>query len=714
MPLKKLLLKPGVNRENTRYTSEGGWYESDNIRFRQGTPEKLGGWTRISPASYLGLARSLLNWITLTSQNLVGVGTHLKFYIENGGGYNDITPLRATTSAGDVTFSAVSSTLDGAINASITTITLADTSGFPAAGKIIIESEVIDYSAITSNTLTGCTRGASSLVSGTSTSTTAATHSDTTAVGCFSVTIADSSHGASTGDFVTYSGAASLGGNIIASMLNQEYQIENVIDANNYVIIAKSFSTESITSAIYTNIASTSSDSGNGGGSVVGAYQINSGASSANPLVGWGAAGWGAGAWGQGEADTEALRVWSQQNFGEDLIFAHRNGAIFYWDASDAGGNLNTRAVGLTTLSGASNVPTVTNNLLVSDINRFVFCFGTNPLGSSAKDPMLIRWSDQEDATNWTPAATNQAGSLRLSRGTEIVAAQQSRQEVLVWTDSSVYSLQYVGAGSGVWSATLVGEQTSIASQNSVAYANGVSYWMGKDKFYKYDGRVQTLRCDLRKYIFTDFNDLQYVQVFGGSNEAFHEVWWFYCSGSSSSIDRYVIYNYREDIWYYGNMARTAWLDSGLRSFPLAATYNSVLVDHENGIDDNETGTPAAISAFITSAQFDLEDGHQFALVSRMIPDVSFEGSTGDSPTINMTLFPLNSSGSGRNTTASESGVNAGTVVRSASSPVDVYTEQIHTRVRGRQMSLKVDSGTTGVQWQLGSPRLDMRADGRR
>ena len=714
MPLKKLLLKPGVNRENTRYTSEGGWYESDNIRFRQGTPEKLGGWTRISPASYLGLARSLLNWITLTSQNLVGVGTHLKFYIENGGGYNDITPLRATTSAGDVTFSAVSSTLDGAINASITTITLADTSGFPAAGKIIIESEVIDYSAITSNTLTGCTRGASSLVAGTSTSTTAATHSDTTAVGCFSVTIADSSHGASTGDFVTYSGAASLGGNIIASMLNQEYQIENVIDANNYVIVAKSFSTDGITSAIYTNIASTSSDSGNGGGSVVGAYQINSGASSANPLVGWGAAGWGAGAWGQGEADTEALRVWSQQNFGEDLIFAHRNGAIFYWDASDAGGNLNTRAVGLTTLSGASNVPTVTNNLLVSDINRFVFCFGTNPLGSSAKDPMLIRWSDQEDATNWTPAATNQAGSLRLSRGTEIVAAQQSRQEVLVWTDSSVYSLQYVGAGSGVWSATLVGEQTSIASQNSVAYANGVSYWMGKDKFYKYDGRVQTLRCDLRKYIFTDFNDLQYVQVFGGSNEAFHEVWWFYCSGSSSSIDRYVIYNYREDIWYYGNMARTAWLDSGLRSFPLAATYNSVLVDHENGIDDNETGTPAAISAFITSAQFDLEDGHQFALVSRMIPDVSFEGSTGDSPTINMTLFPLNSSGSGRNTTASESGVNAGTVVRSASSPVDVYTEQIHTRVRGRQMSLKVDSGTTGVQWQLGSPRLDMRADGRR
>ena len=262
---------------------------------------------------------------------------------------------------------------------------------------------------------------------------------------------------------------------------------------------------------------------------------------------------------------------------------------------------------------------------------------------------MLIRWSDQEDATNWTPAATNQAGSLRLSRGTEIVTASQARQEVLVWTDSSLYSLQYVGIGSGVWSATLVGEQTSITSQNSVAYANGVSYWMGKDKFYKYDGRAQPLPCDLRKHVFTDFNTLQYNQVFGGSNEAFHEVWWFYCSSSATAIDRYVVYNYLEDIWYYGSMARTAWLDSGLRSFPLAATYNSLLVDHENGIDDNETSTSAAISAFITSAEFDLDDGHQFMLMSRVLPDVSFEGSTADSPVINMTFFPTKSSGSGYN-----------------------------------------------------------------
>ena len=301
-----------------------------------------------------------------------------------------------------------------------------------------------------------------------------------------------------------------------------------------------------------------------------------------------------------------------------------------------------------------------------------------------------------------------------MSRGTEIIAASQARQEVLVWTDSSLYSLQYVGAESGVWGATLVGEQISIASQNAVAYANGVAYWMGKDKFYKYDGRTQPLPCDLRKHVFTDFNEEQYAQVFGGSNEAFHEVWWFYCSSDTIDIDKYVVYNYLENIWYYGDMARTAWLDSGLRSFPLATTYNSVLLNHEDGIDDNETDTPVAIDSFITSAEFDLEDGHQFALVSKMIPDVSFEGSTGSTPTINMTLYPLNTSGSGYNTPASESGVNTGTVIRSSSSPVDVYTSEIYTRVRGRQMAMKIESSTLGVQWQLGAPRLDMRPDGRR
>ena len=711
MPLKKLAFKPGVNRENTRYNTEGGWYECNNIRFRQGTPEKIGGWTRVTTTTFEGTARSIFNWITLGQQNLVGIGTNLKFYIENGGNFNDITPLRETTSAGDVTFSASNTTLSSAVSSTTaTTIALTSTSGFPLSGKILIGSEAIDYTGITDNTLTGCTRGASYLVSGTSTSTTAATHSSGAGVTCFTLIVSHNSHGATAGDFVTFSDALTLGDNIGADILNLEYQIESVESDNTYTILAKSYSDTTLS---FTNVASTSSDSGSGGSSTVGTYQIVSGTTSSTEVSGWGASSWGAGPWNTGKTSQEELRVWSQQNFGEDLIFGYRGDKLYYWDAS-VSDPLNTRGVPLTGLSGASAVPTAQNLIVISDINRFVFALGTNAIGSSVLDPMLIRWSDQESAVDWTPAATNQAGSIRLSRGTEIVAASQARQEMLVWSDSSLYSLQYVGAGSGVWGATIVGENISIASQNAVAYTNGVAYWMGKDKFYMYDGRTKPLSCDLRKHVFTDFNTDQYTQVFAGGNEAFHEVWWFYCSSSSDAIDRYVVYNFLEDIWYYGSMARTAWLDSGLRSYPLATTYNSVLVDHENGIDDNETGTTAAISAYITSSDFDLDDGHKFMLISRMMPDVSFEGSTANSPAVAMTLYPHASSGSGRNSPVSESGTNTGTITRTATSPVEAYTDQIHTRVRGRQLSVKIESSATGVQWQLGAPRLDMRPDGRR
>ena len=341
------------------------------------------------------------------------------------------------------------------------------------------------------------------------------------------------------------------------------------------------------------------------------------------------------------------------------------------------------------------------------------FCFGTNDIGSNTIDPTLLRWSDQEDATNWTPSATNQAGSLRLSRGTKIVAASQARQEVLVWTDSSLYSLQYVGAPA-VWAATLVGENISISSRNSVAYASGVAYWMGKDKFYMYDGRTQPLKCDVRKYVFNDFDQNQYTQVFSGTNEAFHEVWWFYCSSGSTTIDRYVIYNYLDKIWYYGTLARTAWLDSGLRDNPLAATYDLNLVDHEKGIDDNAGSTATAISAFVESSDFDIGDGDRFSLVNRVVPDVSFDGSTADNPAATLTLHALASSGSGRNSPVSEGGVNNATVTRTATSPVEVFTDLINIRVRGRQLSMKFSSSATGVTWQLGTPRLDIRADGRR
>ena len=617
MPLQKVALKAGINREGTRYTTEGGYYDGDKIRFRQGTPEKIGGWQQISTSTFEGVCRSLHNWVTLGSQNLIGVGTHLKFYIENIGNYFDITPLRA------------------------------------------------------SNTLT---------------------NPFTTVSGSAVVTVTDANGGYKNGDYVTFSNATAVGGLTIDGEFT--VSLTSISAVNTFTITAASNATSSAT----------------GGGTVTAAYQINVGNPFAIPITGWGAGSWGQGTWGVGESSTTQIRFWSQSNFGEDLIFGHGGSSIFYWDNTNG---VETRGVLLSSLSGASDVPVVQNLILVSDINRFVFCFGTNELGTTTLDPTLLRWSDQENAANWTPAATNQAGSLRLSRGTKIVAASQARQEILVWTDSSLYSLQYVGAPA-VWSASVVGENISISSQNAVAYANGIAYWMGKDKFYKYDGRTAPLKCDVRKYVFNDFNTSQYSQVFSGTNESFHEAWWFYCSDGATNIDKYVIYNYLDDIWYYGTLARTAWLDSGLRDSPLAATYTLNLVNHESGVDDNETGTTAAITAFVESSDFDLDDGHKFMHVNRIIPDITFDGSTANSPVVTMTLNPLSNSGSGRHSPTSVGGVNNATVTRTATSPVEVFTDQINVRVRGRQISMRLESSATGVTWQMGTPRLDMRPDGRR
>jgi hypothetical protein len=616
MPLQKLALKPGVNRENTRYTSEGGWYESDKVRFRQGMPEKIGGWERISSATFLGICRSLHTWVTLVDLTITSVGTHLKYYLENGGAYYDITPIRAT-------------------------VTL--------------------------------------------------TNPFTTVSGSATVTVTDANSGYRDGDFVTFSDASAAGG----LTLNGEFQI-TYATGNTYTITA----------------ASTASSSATGGGTVTAVYQINAGVELEAPLTGWSAGTWGEGTWGNGGTGIESLRIWSQGNFGEDLILGFRGSPLYFWDASDDT-PLDNPATLLSAEAGASNVPTAQNMVLVSDINRFVFCFGANTLGTTTQDPMLIRWSDQEDATNWTPTATTQAGDLRLSRGSEIIAAEQTRQELLVWTDFSVYSLQYVGAPV-VWAAQLVGENASIMSQNSVAVADNVAYWFGKDKFYMYDGGVKVLPCNVKRYIFDDINRDNIQQIFGSTNEGFDEIWWFYPSASSNTNDRYVVYNYVQQIWYYGTLSRTAWLDSGIRDFPLAATNSNNLVQHEVGLDDAETGTTAAITASITSAQFDLDDGHKFMLVSRMIPDVTFDGSTADSPVVSMSLSALQNSGSGFNDPLSESGNSGGSVTRTATSPVEEFTEQIFLRVRGRQVSFKVESTAQGVTWQLGSPRIDMRPDGRR
>jgi hypothetical protein len=621
MPLKKLTLKAGVNRENTRYTTENGYYVSDKVRFRQGTPEKIGGWTRLSASNFLGVCRSLWNWVTLGGANYLGVGTNLKFYIEYGGTYYDITPLR-----------------------------------------------VVPPTTINNNPFAG---------NGTTT-----------------VTVTDTAHGGISGDFVTFSGATGT----YDTTFNAEYQIE-VLTADTYTI-----TTPTVIAA------------GNyGGAAVVAAYQINIGQATVVPIIGWGAGAWGAGAWGiGGGASTVPIRLWAQANFGENLVFGFRGGPMYYWDNTTG---LSTRGKLVSSLPGASDVPLVQNYLLVSAINRFVFAFGTNDYGSSTQNQMLMRWSDQEDITMWTPSATNQAGSLLLSHGSKIVTAIQTRQEIVVFSDSALYSLQYQGPPA-VWSSQLLGDNISIASQNAVAIASGIIYWMGFDKFYKYDGRLQTLRCDLRKFIFEDINLLQQDQFFAGTNEGFNEVWWFYCSANSTEIDRYAVYNYLENngegVWYYGTMARTAWLDSGLRTNPMAATTINNIVYHELGNDDNATETTLPIASVIETSEFDIDDGDHFGFVWRILPDMTFVGSDTESPQATMTLIPMQNSGSGYNSPISLGGNPDATVVRTATVPIEQFTGQVYVRVRGRQMILKVENNQIGSAWQLGSPRIDIKQDGRR
>ncbi len=618
MPLKKILPKPGINRENTRYTNEGGWYDGDKIRFRQGTPEKIGGWQPYSTNTYLGICRALWPWSTFSYSGLLGVGTNLKYYIAFGNVYYDITPIRRTV---------------------VLTNPFATTSGSPT------------------------------------------------------VTVTDLTHGALSGDYVTYTGASVVGGLTISG----EYVI-TVIDDNTYTINAGS------------NAGSTVLNPPGGGGTVTADYQVNTGGDIQYPLSGWGTGTWGGGTWGSGSTNVKEFRVWNHQNFGEDLIFGPIGGGLYYWDASS--GLLN-RGVSLSSLSGATEVPVIQNHMLVSDASRFVLAFGCNDYGSSAQDPMLIRWSDQESAVNWAPAATNQAGSLRLSHGSEIVAVGQVRQEILVWTDTSLYSLQYLGPPI-VWGSQLLTDNVSIFSDRAWAVAAGVTYWMGQEKFYMYDGRVNTLECDVRQYIFSDFNYNQNQQIFASTVEQFNEIWWFYCSANSTEIDRYVIYNYAEKAWYYGTMNRNAWVDANVTSdYPIAASSNR-LVYHEFGVDDSLAGTPAPIVSYITSSEFDIDDGDRFGFVWRVLPDITFRGSSALNPSATLTLLPLQNSGSGYNSPASVGGTDNAAIARVATVPIEQFTQQVNIRVRGRQMSIKISSDALGVQWQLGACRLDIRPDGRK
>jgi len=699
VPLKKLVQKAGVNRENTRYTNENGYFESEKVRFRQGTPEKIGGWQRISGTTFQGVCRSLWNWITLSGQNLLGVGTNLKFYIENGGAYNDITPLRvvpaATLGANPFATSNLSKTVvvtdatGGWVNGDFVTF-----SGATAVGGLTLNGE---YQLTTINTST-TTYSIQSATAATSN----AVGGGSSVVAAYQINVGMAYEIPLVGWGAGAWGAGTWG---IGASSTTQMRIWNQSNFGQDLIFGPNGG------GFYIWKASTSlTTRGVLISSLGGAVTFTS----ASPTVVTATTTFAAGTPMQFSASGSLPTGVSAAT---TYYVANPSGLTFNI-ANSSGTLINTSSTGSgVSISLLVDVPLYQNLLLVSDASRFTFAFGTNDYGSSVLNPMLIRWSDQEDYLNWTPSATNQAGSLLLSHGSKIVAVLQSRQEILVYTDSSLYSLQYSGPPA-VWGSQLLGDNLSLAGPNAVALASGVAYWMGVDKFYKYDGRVQTLRCDLRQFIYNDINLSQAAQFFATTNEGFNEVWFFYCSANSIAIDKYVIYNYFENngegVWSYGTLGRTAWLDSGLRNYPLAATYNYNVVNHEYGVDDNETDTTLPIYAMISTAEFDIDDGDRFGFVRRILPDVTFAGSTTTNPQVTLTLTPMQNSGSGYNNPQSVGGDASALITRSATVPIEAFTGQVFIRVRGRQMILTMSSNQIGCTWQMGSHRLDIRQDGGR
>lgn len=707
MPLTKLQFKPGVNREVTSYTNEGGWFDMDKVRFRFGYPEKLGGWERYSQPSFLGTCRALHPFVALDGNKYIGVGTNLKYYIEQGGGYNDITPIRLTTAAGGATFAAAVDTLSANISATDTTIPLTSSSGFPSSGRIKIDSEQITYSAVSGNSLVGCTRG----VSGT----TAASHLSAADVFCATIVVSVTAHGALANDFVTFSGAASLGGNITASILNQEYQVRSVENSGAFTIDARTVSAlPTITTAgvlTPTYVFPNSSDSGSGGASTIAAFQINSGLDTTVSGTGWGAGSWGRGSWGSGSSlllQGATLRIWSHDNYGEDLIINVQDNGIYYWDKSTSSSPF-LRAVALSALAGAdATTPTIARKVLVSNRDRHVIVFGCDPQTAiGTQDPLLIRFSDQESPTIWQSLPTNSAGELRLSTGSKIVTALETRQQILVFTDISVNAMQYLGPPF-TFGITQLSDNTTIAGPLAAIAVDDNVFWMGLEEFYSYTGQVIKLPCPVRSYVFEDFNRAQIEKVFAALNSSFSEVWWFYCSSNSSEIDRYVVFNYQEQSWYYGQLVRTAWVDRGIYDTPLAAALDGRLYAQETGTDDGTTQPASAITSYITSSDLSIGAGDSFVFLRRILPDVTFTASTATSPSVNMTLEARNFPGQNFQQT------ETATTTRTATVPVEQFTEQVHLRLRGRSFALKVQSTALGVQWRLGTPRVEIRQDGRR
>jgi hypothetical protein len=696
MPLTKLQFRPGINREITSYSNEGGWFDCDKVRFRYGFPEKIGGWLRLSATTFLGTCRALHPWVALDGSRYLGVGTHLKYYINEGGGYSDITPIRDTTAAGDVTFAAAANTLSAGISAVQLTIPLTSSTGFPPSGLIQIGSEQIRYATITGNDLEGITRGVNGTIP--------AAHLSAAAVDCATLTVSDTDHGALDNDFVTFSGAVSLGSQITAAVLNQEYQIVSIVDADSYLIEARAVATiPDITTSGGLNPApvfADSSDTGDGGAAVVGAYQINTGLDTTITGNGWGAGTWGRSTWGSGASllvSGSQLRIWSHDNFGEDLLYNVRDGGIYYWDKTSG---TTARGVALSSLGGASSTPTIAKQIMVSDRDRHILAFGCDPENDiGTQDPLLIRFSSQESLTDWAATATNTAGDLRLGSGSQIITAAETRQQILVFTDTSLYAMQYLGPPF-TFGVQLISENITIGGPLTAMAVDDQVYWMGLSEFYVYNGAVQRLPCTVRDYVFEDMNLAQMEKVTAGLNTENSEIWWFYPSSASTENDRYVVYNYMEQAWYYGTLARTAWLDRGIEEFPIAAAPDHYLYNHEFGFDDGSTSPASAINAFVSSSPLDLAEGQQFTFVRRLLPDVSFRNSSAPVPSIDITTRVRNFTGA--------------SFLSTTTSEIGAATDQVHLRLRGRQVSIEVASDETGVAWRLGSLRYDLQPDGRR
>ena len=630
MALQKLVFRPGVNRENTNYANEQGWYECDKIRFRSGFPEKIGGWTRYSNYQFLGTCRSINQWTTLAGEVLLGLGTNVKFYISKGGAYYDVTPIYHTSTA--------------------------------------VSAPTGPFAATTGSSI---------------------------------ITITDAGYNPELGDYLIISGAVGLGGNITAGVLNAEHRVTSVPSATTFTIEVSA--------------TANASDTGGGGAAVDIDYLVPSGLDVYTYGLGWGAGAWSRGGWGSAATIGigQQLRLWTQDNFGEDLIFAPRGGEIYYWDATTG---VATRGI---TLEDASTnagydgtfVPNETYQIVSSTVQRFCIAFGANPYdptdADTPFDPLLVRWSDQENAFDWVPTALNQAGEQRLSIGSQIVTALNTRQEILVLTDAAIYSMQYLGPPY-VYGFTLLQDNISIMGPKAAITINNITYWMGSDKFFMYSGRVETLPCSVRQFVFQNLNKDQSYQVFAASNEQYSEVWWFYCSTNSTVVDSYVVYNYLDRVWYYGTMARTAWLDSGVLQNPIGADYNGYLLNHEDGNDDVSGPSALPIDAYVQSSDFDIGDGHNFGFVWRILPDVTFAGSDVTNPSCTMVVKPRTNSGTAYGTP------NAETVTRTQAYPVEQFTGQVYTRIRGRQMAFRIESDGLGTAWQLGAPRIDIRPDGRR